>query len=62
MVKNRVGVFSVCSDTLLSHMLSSRESLLSLITGVPYQHFNFLHRWLGYIILVQAALHTIGCV
>src|SRR4051812_38961910 len=25
--------------------LSTRESLLSLITGVPYQHFNFLHRW-----------------
>nr|POF11551.1 ferric/cupric reductase transmembrane component 1 [Quercus suber] len=24
------------------------------------QHFNFLHRWLGYIIFVQAALHTLG--
>jgi len=46
--------------TPLSVMLSSRESILSLITGVPYQSFNFLHRWLGYIIFLQSALHTIG--
>lgn len=56
---DRVGVLAFAL-TPLSIMLSSRESLLSLITGVPYQHFNFLHRWLGYIILVQSALHTIG--
>jgi ferric-chelate reductase len=41
-------------------MLSTRESILSLVTGLPYQSFNFLHRWLGYIIFVQSALHTIG--
>ncbi|PWN31535.1 uncharacterized protein FA14DRAFT_150851 [Meira miltonrushii] len=43
-----------------SILLSSRENLLSVITGVPYHHFNFLHRWLGYIILIQSLLHTIG--
>lgn len=43
-----------------SILLSSRESLLSLITGIPYQHFNFLHRWLGHIIMIQAVCHTIG--
>ncbi|KAH7156912.1 ferric reductase like transmembrane component-domain-containing protein [Dactylonectria macrodidyma] len=41
-------------------MLASRESILSLITGVPYQSFNFLHRWLGYVIFAQSGLHTIG--
>lgn len=56
---NRVGVLAFAL-TPLSVLLSSRESLLSLITGVPYQHFNFLHRWLGYIIFLQAALHTLG--
>lgn len=56
---DRVGVLAYALLPL-SIMLSSRESLLSLITGVPYQHFLFLHRWLGYIILVQALLHTIG--
>ncbi|KAI6780718.1 ferric reductase like transmembrane component [Emericellopsis cladophorae] len=56
---DRVGVLAYAL-TPLSVLLGSRESLLSLITGVPYQNFNFLHRWLGYIIVVQGALHTIG--
>ena len=56
---DRVGVLAYALLPL-SIMLSSRESLLSLITGLPYQSFNFLHRWLGYIIFVQSALHTIG--
>ncbi|KAJ6000611.1 hypothetical protein N7481_001020 [Penicillium waksmanii] len=56
---DRIGVFAYAL-TPLSIMLSSRESFLSLITGVPYQSFNFLHRWLGYIIFVQSSLHTIG--
>jgi ferric-chelate reductase len=56
---DRVGVLAYAL-TPLSVMLSNRESLLSLLTGVPYQSFNFLHRWLGYIIFVQSALHTIG--
>lgn len=56
---DRIGVLAYAL-TPLSVMLSSRESILSLITGVPYQSFNFLHRWLGYIIFVQSGLHTIG--
>lgn len=55
---DRIGVFAYALLPL-SVMLSSRESLLSMITGLPYQCFNFLHRWLGYIILVQSSLHTI---
>jgi predicted ferric reductase len=56
---NRIGVLAYAL-TPLTVMLASRESILSLLTGVPYQSFNFLHRWLGYIILAQALLHTIG--
>ncbi|KAI1407406.1 ferric reductase NAD binding domain-containing protein [Hypoxylon sp. FL1857] len=56
---DRVGVFAYAL-TPLSVMLSSRESILSLLTGLPYQSFNFLHRWLGYIIVIQGSLHTIG--
>jgi predicted ferric reductase len=56
---DRLGILAF-GLTPLSILLSSRESILSLITGVPYQHFNFLHRWLGYVILVQGLLHTIG--
>lgn len=56
---NRVGVLAYALIPL-SVLLSSRESVLSLITGIPYQHFNFFHRWLGYIIYIQSTLHTIG--
>ncbi|KAM0426909.1 hypothetical protein ACHAPT_007807 [Fusarium lateritium] len=56
---DRIGILAYAL-TPLSILLSSRESILSLITGVPYQSFNFLHRWSGYIIFVQSALHTIA--
>ncbi|CAO1636162.1 unnamed protein product [Parajaminaea phylloscopi] len=56
---DRVGVLAYALLPL-SILLSSRESILSLMTGVPYQHFNFLHRWIGHIILIQASVHTIG--
>lgn len=40
--------------------LSTRESILTLVTGIPYQSLNFLHRWLGRVIFIQAAVHTFG--
>ncbi|EKJ75571.1 hypothetical protein FPSE_04214 [Fusarium pseudograminearum CS3096] len=55
---DRVGILAYAL-TPLSILLASRESILSLITGVPYQSFMFLHRWTGYIIFIQSALHTI---
>ncbi|TLD05174.1 uncharacterized protein PgNI_09150 [Pyricularia grisea] len=56
---NRVGVFAYAL-TPMSVMLASRESILSILTGVPYQSFMFMHRFLGYIMFAQSALHTIG--
>ncbi|KAL8301059.1 hypothetical protein RB593_000048 [Gaeumannomyces tritici] len=58
---DRIGVVAYAL-TPLSVLLASRESLLSVLTGVPYQSFVFLHRWLGYVILLQSVLHTIGWV
>ncbi|PGH11504.1 hypothetical protein AJ79_04879 [Helicocarpus griseus UAMH5409] len=58
-VGNRVGAFAYAL-TPLTVALSTRENILSLITGVPYQHFNFLHRWTGRIIFIQSAFHTIA--
>ncbi|KAJ4385966.1 hypothetical protein N0V93_008857 [Gnomoniopsis smithogilvyi] len=58
---DRIGVLAYAL-TPLSILLASRESLLSLLTGVPYQSFMFLHRWTGYIILVQSSVHTLGWV
>ncbi|KAK4189066.1 putative ferric reductase transmembrane component [Podospora australis] len=58
---DRVGVLAYAL-TPLSVLFASRESLLSMITGVPYTSFMFLHRWTGYIILAQSLLHTLGWV
>ncbi|KAJ5919444.1 hypothetical protein N7466_010387 [Penicillium verhagenii] len=56
---DRIGILAFAL-TPLSVIMSTRESFLSLITGLPYQSFNFMHRWLGYIIFVQSSLHTVG--
>lgn len=40
--------------------LGTRESILSALTGISPSSFNFLHRWLGRIMLCQALLHTLG--
>lgn len=56
---DRVGAMAYAL-TPLTVLLSTRESLLSLITGLPYHHFNFLHRWTGRIIFLQSFLHTLG--
>ncbi|KAL2136154.1 hypothetical protein VTI74DRAFT_5207 [Chaetomium olivicolor] len=58
---DRVGVLAYAL-TPLSILLASRENMLSLLTGVPYTSFLFLHRWTGYIILLQSLLHTLGWV
>ncbi|EHK96143.1 putative Ferric/cupric reductase transmembrane component 1 [Glarea lozoyensis 74030] len=54
-----VGVLAYAL-TPLTVALSTRESILTLITGIPYQSLNFLHRWTGRIIYIQAVLHTFG--
>ncbi|CAJ2510403.1 Uu.00g051060.m01.CDS01 [Anthostomella pinea] len=56
---DRIGILAYAL-TPLAILLSCRESILSVLTGIPYQGFNFLHRWLGYIIVIQGALHTIA--
>jgi predicted ferric reductase len=58
---DRVGIFAYAL-TPLSILLAQRESVLSWITGVPYTSFLFLHRWTGWIILLQSVLHTLGWV
>jgi predicted ferric reductase len=55
---DRLGAFAFAL-TPLTIALCARDSILSLLTGIPYQSFNFLHRWTGRIILVQSFIHAI---
>lgn len=56
---DRVGAFAYAL-TPFTVLLSTRESALSLATGIPYQSFNFLHRWIGRVIVIQSIVHTFG--
>jgi hypothetical protein len=55
---DRIGAFAFAL-TPLTIALCTRDSILSMLTGIPYQSFNFLHRWTGRIILVQSFVHAI---
>ncbi|KAF1991384.1 hypothetical protein K402DRAFT_450328 [Aulographum hederae CBS 113979] len=55
---DRIGILAYAL-TPFTILLSSRESILSLLTGIPYQNFNFLHRWTGRVIFVQSFVHTL---
>ncbi|KAL3424284.1 ferric reductase like transmembrane component [Phlyctema vagabunda] len=56
---DRIGALAYAL-TPLTVALATRESVLSLATGLPYQSFNFMHRWLGRVIFIQAFVHTLG--
>ncbi len=56
---DRVGALAYAL-TPLSILLSSRDSALSVLTGLPHTSFLFLHVWTGRIIFVQSFLHTLG--
>ena len=43
----------------LTVVLSSRDNIFSLITGISYQNFNFLHRWVGRWIFIFSFVHTL---
>jgi ferric-chelate reductase len=56
---DRIGALAYAL-TPFAVMLGMRESFLSVITGIPHQHFLWMHRWLGRIIFAQSFLHTLG--
>ncbi|KAI4142339.1 MAG: hypothetical protein LQ340_007376 [Diploschistes diacapsis] len=39
--------------------ISMKANFISIITGIGHERLNVLHRWMGYICLVLALIHTI---
>lgn len=56
---DRVGALAYALTPLSIH-LSSRDSALSVLTGLPHTSFLFFHVWTGRIIFIQSFLHTLG--
>ena len=43
----------------LAFVLGSRDNVFSLITGISYQNFNLLHRWVGGWIFIFTFVHAL---
>lgn len=56
-IANRTGYLAFASIPLV-FLLVSRNSIVSLCSGVSYQALNLLHRWVGWTILVLSWAHT----
>jgi predicted ferric reductase len=40
-------------------VLSSRNNVLKWITGLPYQEFRSLHKWIGSLTVLEIVVHSI---
>ena len=54
----RAGMLSVAMLPWII-AISTKANFFSIITGIGHERLNVLHRWLGYICLVLALIHTI---
>ena len=54
----RAGMLSVAMIPWII-AISMKANFFSIITGIGHERLNVLHRWLGYICLILALIHTI---
>ncbi|RPB22381.1 hypothetical protein L211DRAFT_826933 [Terfezia boudieri ATCC MYA-4762] len=57
-VGNRTGCLAFALVPLV-FVLASRDNIFSLITGISYQNFNLLHRWVGRCIFIFTFAHAL---
>ncbi|KAK6358003.1 hypothetical protein TWF730_007357 [Orbilia blumenaviensis] len=57
-VANRAGMLSF-GNLILSILYSSRNNLLLYVTNWSRSTFVLLHRWLGFLTIIQACLHSV---
>ncbi|KAK6336295.1 hypothetical protein TWF696_001857 [Orbilia brochopaga] len=57
-VANRVGMLSF-GNLILAVLYSSRNNLLLYVTNWSRSTFVLVHRWLGFLTIIQACLHSV---
>lgn len=57
-IANRTG-FLAFASTPLVFLLVSRYNIITLLTGVSYQHLNLLHRCAGWMVFALSWIHTL---
>ncbi|EKG17283.1 FAD-binding 8 [Macrophomina phaseolina MS6] len=58
-LRNRTGVLCVM-NMLPLFLLAGRNNPLIKITGISFDTFNLVHRWVGRIVILQALTHTVA--
>ncbi|OJD32153.1 ferric reductase like transmembrane component [Diplodia corticola] len=58
-LRNRTGVLCVM-NMLPLFLLAGRNNPLIKITGITFDTFNLVHRWVGRIVILQAVAHTLA--
>lgn len=56
-LRARTGTISIANLVPVFIMTSAKNPLIRLL-GISFQDFNFLHRWLGRIAIIEAGLHA----
>ncbi|KAF2092307.1 hypothetical protein K490DRAFT_70912 [Saccharata proteae CBS 121410] len=58
-LRNRTGVLAVM-NMLPLFLLAGRNNPLIKLTGISFDTFNLVHRWIGRIVILQALTHTLA--
>lgn len=59
MLRNRSGNLAVM-NMLALFLLAGRNNILLKLTGIPYDTYNLLHRWIGRVVIIEALTHTLA--
>lgn len=54
---NRTGIMAIANMAPL-FLLAGRNNPLIRLTGITFDTYNLVHRWLGRIVVLEAILHT----
>ncbi|CAE6490798.1 unnamed protein product [Rhizoctonia solani] len=56
---NRAG-FVVMSQMPVAFALGTKNSVITILTGISYEQLNFVHRWVGQLMFLASLFHFVG--
>ncbi|CAE6533149.1 unnamed protein product [Rhizoctonia solani] len=56
---NRAG-FLVMSQMPIAFALGTKNSVITILTGISYEKLNFVHRWVGQLMFLASLFHFVG--
>ncbi|CAE6424987.1 unnamed protein product [Rhizoctonia solani] len=56
---NRAG-FVVMSQMPIAFALGTKNSIITILTGISYEQLNFVHRWVGQLMFLASLFHFVG--